>query len=256
LRAAERGPARGSCTASRPRATGEPPSVLEPLERGVEGVGVDAGGGGDFGAVEVRIAETSKKTSKSGEADNRSCAQPIGRSCQWNLPSVRYRGMDHRPDEDFAEFYEQARAVCLRAVYAAVGDWSSAEDVTAEAFARAYASWGTVCRHPAPRAWVVRTALNTHISWWRRHRWEVAWDASHDAEGRAPESAEIDRNLMRALTALPIRQREVVALRIFLDLDTATTARALDIAPGTVMTHLSRALAALRAALAPVHDRS
>jgi RNA polymerase sigma-70 factor (sigma-E family) len=164
--------------------------------------------------------------------------------------------VDHKPDEDFEEFYEQARASCLRAVYAAVGDWSLAEDVTAEAFARAYASWRTVSRHPAPRAWVVRTALNTHISWWRRRRREVALDASHDAEDRTPESAEIDRNVMQALTALPARQREVVALRIFLDLDTETTARALGIAPGTVMTHLSRALTALRAALAPVRDRS
>lgn len=169
---------------------------------------------------------------------------------------MRNRGVDHKPDDEFAEFYEQARAACLRAVYAAVGDWPLAEDLTAEAFARAYASWRTVCRHSAPRAWVVRTALNTHISWWRRRRREVALDASYDAEGRMPESAEIDRSVMQALKALSARQREVVALRIFLDLDTETTARALGIAPGTVMTHLSRALAALRAALAPVRDRS
>lgn len=159
--------------------------------------------------------------------------------------------MEHRPDEEFAAFYEGARAGCLRTVYAVVGDWSLAEDVTAEAFARAYASWRTVARHPAPHAWVVRTALNTHISWWRRRRREVALEASHDAEYRAAESLEIDRNVMRVLKALPTRQREVVALRIFLDLDTETTALALGIAPGTVMTHLSRALAALRAVLAP-----
>jgi RNA polymerase sigma-70 factor (sigma-E family) len=164
--------------------------------------------------------------------------------------------VDHKPDEKFAEFYEQARAGCLRAVYAAVGDWPLAEDLTAEAFARAYASWRTVCWHPAPHAWVVRTALNTHISWWRRRRREVALDASYDAENRTPESAEIDRNIMQALKALPARQREVVALRIFLDLDTETTARALGIAPGTVMTHLSRALAALRGALVLARDRS
>lgn len=164
--------------------------------------------------------------------------------------------MDHKPNEEFAEFYEEARVACLRAVYAAVGDWPLAEDLTAEAFARAYASWRTVCRHPAPRAWVVRTALNTHVSWWRRRRREVALDASYDAEDRTTKSTGIDRTVMQALTALPARQREVVALRIFLDLDTETTARALGIAPGTVMTHLSRALTALRAALAPVRDRS
>ena len=158
--------------------------------------------------------------------------------------------MDHTPrDEDFAAFYERARAGCLRAVYAAVGDWTRAEDATAEAFARAYAGWRKVSRHPAPHAWVVRTALNTHVSWWRRRRREVAWDASHDAEDLAPERARIDRQVMAALQTLPDRQREVVVLRIFLDLDTKTTARALGVAPGTVMTHLSRALASLQKAL-------
>ena len=46
------------------------------------------------------------------------------------------------------------------------------------------------------------------------------------------------------------RQRQVVALRIFLDLDTAHTADVLGIAPGTVTAHLARARAALRAEFA------
>jgi RNA polymerase sigma-70 factor (sigma-E family) len=159
--------------------------------------------------------------------------------------------VEHKPeDEGFAAFYEQARAECLRAVYAAVGDWPLAEDATAEAFARAYASWRKVRVHPAPRAWVVRTALNTHISWWRRRRREVAWDASHDAEDRSAEDIQVDRHVMQALRALPGGQREVVVLRIFLDLDTKTTAQVLGVTPGTVTSQLSRALAVLRAALA------
>jgi hypothetical protein len=46
-------------------------------------------------------------------------------------------------------------------------------------------------------------------------------------------------------------QREVIALRVFLDLDIATTARLLHIAPGTVGAHLSRAVATLRAHVPP-----
>lgn len=34
--------------------------------------------------------------------------------------------------------------------------------------------WRTVSKHPAPAAWVVRTALNANISWWRRRRREIA----------------------------------------------------------------------------------
>jgi DNA-directed RNA polymerase specialized sigma24 family protein len=43
----------------------------------------------------------------------------------------------------------------------------------------------------------------------------------------------------------------VVALRLFLDLDTQNAAQALGIAPGTVQAHLGRALATLRADLVP-----
>ena len=49
-----------------------------------------------------------------------------------------------------------------------------AEDQVAEAFARAWASWPKVSHHPAPRAWVVRTALNAGASWWHRRREETA----------------------------------------------------------------------------------
>jgi DNA-directed RNA polymerase specialized sigma24 family protein len=65
----------------------------------------------------------------------------------------------------FAEFYRAARDGCLRAVFATVGDRQAAEDLVAEAFARAWAHWRTVRHHPAPSAWVVRTALNTRVSW-------------------------------------------------------------------------------------------
>jgi RNA polymerase sigma factor (sigma-70 family) len=128
-------------------------------------------------------------------------------------------------------------------VTAVVGDRQLAVDLAAEAFARAWTSWAKVRRHPAPGAWVVRTALNMGVTWWRRRR-EVPL-AEYDAAAPADTSG-IDPVLIAALRRLPTRQREVLALRIFLDLDTETTANALRIAPGTVTAHLSRAVAALR----------
>ena len=59
------------------------------------------------------------------------------------------------------------------------------------------------------------------------------------------------RALLTALWRLPARQREVIALRIFLDLDTGTIARQLGIEAGTVRMHLSRGVAALRRELTP-----
>ena len=61
----------------------------------------------------------------------------------------------------------------------------------------------------------------------------------------------LDASLLTAIWRLPRRQREVIALRIFLDLDTATIARQLGIEAGTVRMHLSRGVTALRHELTP-----
>lgn len=146
---------------------------------------------------------------------------------------------------DFAEFYAGSRDDCLRTVLASVRDVDKAQDLVAEAFARAWASWRRVSRHPAPRAWVVRTALNLSVSSWRRHRRELPL-TGHDAPDSGLASSRVGTELAAVLQRLPARQRQVVALRIFLDLDTAHTAEVLGIARGTVTAHLARALAALR----------
>ena len=151
---------------------------------------------------------------------------------------------------DFAEFYRSAADECLRAVLVSVGDQDLAQELVDEAFARAWASWRAVSRHPAPKAWVVRTALNAGVTRWRRNRREVPVpDLARVADRPAPSGTPaslVDPRIMAALMRLPARQRQVVALRLILDLDTAGTADVLGIAPGTVMAHLGRAMAALR----------
>jgi RNA polymerase sigma factor (sigma-70 family) len=149
----------------------------------------------------------------------------------------------------FGEFYRSAKDDCLRVVLASVRDRQTAEDLVAEAFTRAWASWRKVSRHPAPKAWVVRTALNAHVSRWHRRRREVALTDVDGATAGAGDGGlrdPPDGQLMAAVLGLPLRQRQVIALRLFLDLDTAQTARMLGIAPGTVTAHLARATAALR----------
>ena len=76
-------------------------------------------------------------------------------------------------ETEFAEFFQASWDSCLTAVAASTGSVPLAEDQVAEAFARAWASWRKVSRHPAPTAWVVRTALNAGASWWRRRGREL-----------------------------------------------------------------------------------
>ena len=102
---------------------------------------------------------------------------------------------------------------------------------------------------------MVRTALNMNISRWRRHRREVAVpDPSVVADLPAGDwvaDSSVDPRLKTALMRLPARQRQVVALRLLLDLDTRATAEVLGITPNTVMAHMARALSALRNDLTP-----
>ena len=74
--------------------------------------------------------------------------------------------------------------------------------------------------------------------------------ADHDVAAPGSRETGLDSVVLRALRRLPARQREVIVLRVFLDLDIETTARQLAIAPGTVRAHLSRAVTALRNELA------
>jgi RNA polymerase sigma-70 factor (sigma-E family) len=150
--------------------------------------------------------------------------------------------------EDFGEFYAARKDLVFRTVLAAGSDRQLAEDAVAEAFARAYARWSRLQRHPNPTGWVILTAVNAQRSWWRRIRREVL--GSPPPEAAPPADLDgISADVRAAVAALPRRQREVVALRVVADLSAEETAELLGISPGTVSSHLHRALAALRAAL-------
>ena len=146
---------------------------------------------------------------------------------------------------EFAEFYAAAWGDCLRIVMVSVADRPLAEDLVAEAFTKTWASWQIVRGLAEPRAWVIRTAMNARVSWWRRHRLEVTL-GSQDTMAATSQDLALDSSLVAALRRLPVRQREVIALRLLLDLDTSATAAMLGISSSTVTTHLHRAIGALR----------
>lgn len=147
-------------------------------------------------------------------------------------------------DPDFESFYGATPDKCFRALIVAVGDHYDAEDLLAESYARAWERWQQVKTHPVPEAWIVSVALNLHRDRWRRARRRLKaglWSGIVDSS-----SLPIEPRLQNAINTLAPQQRQVLALRVLLDLDTASTARILKVAPGTVTTHLHRALSALR----------
>ena len=147
----------------------------------------------------------------------------------------------------FERFYLETRDAVFRAVVLATRRPDRAEDAVAEAYARALERWSSVAIHPNPTGWVARTAINQVVSGWRVWRRETT--EIGDVVAVPDEARSLDPFLLRQLWRLPRRQREVVALRVLLDMDTRDTAEALGIAQGTVGVHLKRALDSLRDSL-------
>lgn len=148
--------------------------------------------------------------------------------------------------------FEQAFPGLLRAAYRSalriVGDVGVAEDVSAEALTRAMMRW----RHVGPRArpWVVHVATNLAIDHIRHQNRARRWSTDiRLASITTSEVVAAQLDLHRALASLPRRQREVVVLRYFGDLSEREIADQLGLAPGTVKSHASRGLAALRSVL-------
>lgn len=120
-----------------------------------------------------------------------------------------------------------------------------AEDLTAETFEKALRLWSRFDpRRASARTWLCQIARTAALDLFRaeerrRRREERAADLdvveASLAEGLSPE-------LEEALASLSAGEREVIALRVLLELDGDEAARVLGISPTAVSTRLSRAL--------------
>lgn len=161
----------------------------------------------------------------------------------------RRRGPGAPGDGTFDERFPELLALAYRVAYGVLGDRDEAHDIAAETLARAFARWGAV--HDGAPAWVATVAGRAAIDVVRRRITARRHLAGSVPEQPAAEQPELRLDLQRALLALPQRQREVVVLRHLADRSEQETARVLGLSTGTVKSHASRGLAALRAALTP-----
>ena len=130
-------------------------------------------------------------------------------------------------------------------------NWAVAEDLTSETFEAAFKKWRRFDpRRGTPRAWLLAIARTTALDWFRadsrRRRREERADAAEPRRDNESAFGEgLSPALEEGLLALTAGEREVVALRVVLDLDGEETARLLGMTPTAVSTRLSRALAKL-----------
>jgi RNA polymerase sigma-70 factor (ECF subfamily) len=127
------------------------------------------------------------------------------------------------------------------------GDRDLAEDLTGETFERALRRWRRFDpRRGSAKTWLCQlargAALDHFRSEERRRRRETVYASADPREGHAVYGEGLSPALERALAALSAAEREVVALRVVLELDGEAAARVLGISPTACSTRLSRAL--------------
>lgn len=124
-------------------------------------------------------------------------------------------------------------------------DPSLAEDLASETFERALRAWRRFDpRRGSPRTWLCALARNAALDWFRaerRRRWREQAVAEPEGTLDLPELG-LSAPLQRALSELSAADREVIALRVVLDLDPQQAARLLGISPTACTTRLNRAL--------------
>lgn len=159
----------------------------------------------------------------------------------------------------FADVVAEHLDAVYRYLVYITGDRAAAEDLAAETFERAFRSWRRFDpRRGAPRTWLCRIAHSTAVDWFRaearRQRREETY-ARGDGLLEEPVFAEgLSPELERALRLLTPAEREVVALRVLLELDGPGAARVLGISGTACSTRLSRALKRLEEEMTHVRD--
>ena len=160
---------------------------------------------------------------------------------------------------DFDALYRDARDDVYAYVVTLLHDRGAAEDVTAQAFERAFRKAGAYdSRRGGERAWVFGIARNAALDELRRRKRTAALTADpEDAKAPATDDAAeraLERAAVRAaLATLPARDREVIALKFHAGLDNAEIAAVLGVSPSNAGTLLHRAMTKLREA---VDDRA
>ncbi len=151
-------------------------------------------------------------------------------------------------DDDAFAWYRNEHPRLLAAMAIVTRDLHVAEDVTADAFARALAAWNRVSNMESPAGWTYRVALNL-----ARRRARRAAIEQRLLRRLAPEEAGIPSErateIWDAVRALPPRARTAIALRYAAELSEAEVATAMNVAVGTASATLSAARRALAVSL-------
>jgi RNA polymerase sigma-70 factor (sigma-E family) len=143
----------------------------------------------------------------------------------------------------------------LRYAVVLTGDHDLAQDVVQEVMARAQVRWRRISNAESPEAYVRRMVLNEYLSWRRTWaarnvhavgEWLIDLDDARGGVGDHAQSIVDADELWRRLTVLGRKQRAVLVLRYYEQLDDGSIADLLGCSQSTVRSQASKALKTLR----------
>jgi RNA polymerase sigma-70 factor (sigma-E family) len=163
------------------------------------------------------------------------------------------------PVRSVTELFREHHLELVRLALLMVGDLATAEDVVQDAFEQLHRRWRSLRKQSSALEYARSAVLNGCRSVLRRrlvarrHEARMAIPALPAAD--AVVALEQRTELIDAFRSLPRRQREVLALRYFLDMSVADVAATLRISEGAVRSTASRGLDALARVLPPPSSR-
>ena len=157
-------------------------------------------------------------------------------------PAVTIRPMDHPFEATVERYSRRLFAIAI----AMLRDAHDAEDAVQETMVVAWKGWSKTAGHDDPFPWLMKICVNHCLSRGstlrlRRHR-----TTELDSTFAAPERLEPDPRLAAAYEDLSRQQRAVVILHYHFGYSLDDCAEVMNCRPGTVRSHLSRALTTLR----------
>ena len=136
------------------------------------------------------------------------------------------------------------------------GNRSVAEDLAGATFEKAFRTWRRFDpRRGTPRAWLCGIARGVALDHFRSDERRRRREERYTQGTPASEERDLATTVLEsALAQLSPAEREVVALRVLLELDGPTAARVLGISPTACSTRLSRALRRLEEMMRDARD--
>lgn len=155
------------------------------------------------------------------------------------------------PKTHFRELYEREYLAVFRTIRAMVLDSAAAEDLTQEAFVRAYRARDRYKPTAPAGAWLHRIAVNVAISHLRRQKLSriIAPRLLLDPDSGGYEQAEARTVVERLLERLSPKLRAAVVLHFYHGYTRDEIAAALGIPAGTVASRMAKAMTMMRAGL-------